>query len=1183
MGQQTNTGKTKENTLIFPVEKLILSVRKNEIYDGNLTFLVEPECEISSFFYATNYRLKVNEDEVKGKELTFSYSFDATGLEEGEIISGSIYLITNIGEYFLPFEITILNQVLTCSEGEIRNLFHFVNLARSNWPEAVALFYHPRFVHLFEGHDRQYLGLYKGLSRYQGNERNVEEFLLGIRKKNPIEYELETEPLQAQFPVQSRYQIDILKKGWGYSEIRVTSDADFIMLDDANESTSFENNKLTLYFQIDKEKLHAGNNYGEICIFINEEKIMYPVLVNKGGHVHSGGSSRKKVRLLTSNMLRNYIRFAIGKYDKESFLNELEDTIEQVNQQNGRNLMARLFQAQLLNVRNRENEAKWVLKHVDDLLENQGAQLEYTMFGASEVDFYAYYAYLNYRLHFETADYSKTQKTLWDLYKDNEAHVFVLRALMSFDNSLRENQLESLRMCQVAYEKGCRSPLLYEAVYKIYKDNASFITELDDLTVQTLFFIEKHHLFTSEIIGRLNQLAGRKKELSEAVFRLLKDCFMIDDSNDSLQTICTYLIKKSCVDKKAFAWYEKAVERDIRITKLYEYYIMSWNADGDTEIPQQVLMYFSYECNLDYKHTAYLYAYVLHRKDEMPQIYESYQAHMKLFVRKQVLLGHINEDLAKLYTEFLEEDMLQDSEFVNAFLHLLFIRKIKVNNASANYVLVAQRHFTGYKKYPIHEGCVYAPIHDDEFMIFLEWEDGRIGALPGLYEEKALFDKTMFLPENFLNASLEDGVAFYFSQSRIGIEHLSATDLSILERAYQDKQLVEEYREELALLLIRHYYDYDQMQQLDALLRDISLKNKSKNATAQIIRMLVVREQYEKAYAATMKYGFESLASKTLLRLFYYGQENKTEKSELLALANFIFEKGKADDAVMEYLLEYFEGSTKRMREIWERAKDLELETRTLAEKIIAQTIHCNAYVAHRQDIFNDYYRQEPNPYLVEKYLLQCANQYFLKEQILDANVFAIMMEQEKLPNICKVATVCFFSRENKGMTRREKELVHTYITELLEENIYFPFFNVFGDDVATLLPMCERTFLEYRSKTDNRVFLHYRPADAQVGDEYCTEELNCTFEGYYFRSFLMFYGEKMQYYISEKSDTDEIVTMSGVLEKNDTVDFESNSRYGLLNQMLMSQSLGEPETVKSLANDYERALYLTEKLFEIR
>lgn len=53
--------------------------------------------------------------------------------------------------------------------GEVKNLFHFANLAKTNPEEAIAAFYAPDFADMLTGQDRQYREYYLGLSHIPGH------------------------------------------------------------------------------------------------------------------------------------------------------------------------------------------------------------------------------------------------------------------------------------------------------------------------------------------------------------------------------------------------------------------------------------------------------------------------------------------------------------------------------------------------------------------------------------------------------------------------------------------------------------------------------------------------------------------------------------------------------------------------------------------------------------------------------------------------------------------------------------------------------------------------------------------------------------------------------------------------------------------------------------------------------
>ena len=90
------------------------------------------------------------------------------------------------------------------------------------------------------------------------------------------------------------------------------------------------------------------------------------------------------------------------------------------------------------------------------------------------------------------------------------------------------------------------------------------------------------------------------------------------------------------------------MEQELRITKLYEYYMMALPEGYMGEIPKAVLMYFAYQSGMDYRKTAFLYAYIYRKRTEAPEYYIKFCSQMEEFVVRQLSKGRINKDLAYL-------------------------------------------------------------------------------------------------------------------------------------------------------------------------------------------------------------------------------------------------------------------------------------------------------------------------------------------------------------------------------------------------------------------------------------------------------------------------------------------------------------------------------------------------------
>ena len=96
-------------------------------------------------------------------------------------------------------------------------------------------------------------------------------------------------------------------------------------------------------------------------------------------------------------------------------------------------------------------------------------------------------------------------------------------------------------------------------------------------------------------------------------------------------THLSLLIKGNKCEQKWHVWYERGVENKLRVTRLYEYYLLSTDLSRDVEPPKSVLLYFAYQCNLDWEYAAWLYSCVERCKTKDPELYITYKPELDHF------------------------------------------------------------------------------------------------------------------------------------------------------------------------------------------------------------------------------------------------------------------------------------------------------------------------------------------------------------------------------------------------------------------------------------------------------------------------------------------------------------------------------------------------------------------------
>ena len=67
----------------------------------------------------------------------------------------------------------------------------------------------------------------------------------------------------------------------------------------------------------------------------------------------------------------------------------------------------------------------------------------------------------------------------------------------------------------------------------------------------------------------------------------------MEPEEEMLSAICAYLIRTQCYETEYHRWYELGIEQKIRLTGLYEAYLMSLDAREVGGVPRMIQMYFS--------------------------------------------------------------------------------------------------------------------------------------------------------------------------------------------------------------------------------------------------------------------------------------------------------------------------------------------------------------------------------------------------------------------------------------------------------------------------------------------------------------------------------------------------------------------------------------------------------------
>ena len=223
-----------------------------------------------------------------------------------------------------------------------------------------------------------------------------------------------------------------------------------------------------------------------------------------------------------------------------------------------------------------------------------------------------------------------------------------------------------------------------------------------------------------------------------------------------------------------------------------------------------------------------------------------------------------------------------------------------------------------------------------------------------------------------------------------------------------------------------------------------------------------------------------------------------------------------------------------------------------------------------------------------EAFLSQCAYDYFTRDRVTEGEVFqeiqAMYYRGEPVRKICRLAFLKYYAEMREERNEKVLGLAEQFLKEFLAEGIHLEFFREYGEIPQVLHDMADKAIIEYHSTPGARVCLHY--VFSRQGDEageYTAEYMQEVFGSVFVKEFVLFFGETVQYYITEEKNGEEQLTESGTLQKSDIRSEETDSRYQMVNDIVISRNLQDYDTLENLLEEYRKKDFLNGQLFEIR
>lgn len=1161
--------------LAFSEETIDLSVIEGRSEAGSFVIESTNQIKICGIVYSTNPRMECLNPHFEGEKVRIRYQFNSKGLTEGDACEGKFVIVCNQIEYSLSFCARITRLYAEASTGAVKSLDDFTRLAASNWDEAYHLFYNRNFLNTIP-YDNVYERLtYEGFACARPSGQNMEEFLIGVNKKQPVSISVDKseEIFMASKEPQSGC-FTITKDNWGYTEIRLRTDCEFIKLSKPVLTLDDFIGKTYLYeYIIDASAMHAGRNFGRI--YIDGVYQSFTIDITAGVRDDDGSISdiavTKDIKECMVGIMELYTSFRLKRIVTGVWANETISILNHLHALVPDEHMYELMKAQAFIINRQRQEAKWIL---DDFKHSNPDK---------KAPIWGYYLYLMTLLEREPSYVDNMTHEVELIFYENPDSVLLFWVLLFLRDQYFDDSAGKLKDIKYWVLRGCSSPYLYIEAYYLISQDPYLIKELSVFELRILSWAVKEKALTKELAGAIFEAVDLAGGFDNRVYELLTAAYEICPEAEYVGIICSYLIKGHKNDTCFHKWFELGIENKLRLTGLYEAYLITMDDRQISPVPKIIQMYFSFDNKLPYRKLAVLYNNIIAAKETEPEVYHKYRKAMGRFAMDQAQLRHIDDNLAVLYEDMLELGFINE-ELSAAFSDIIYTHKLIVFDKRIVRAIIYQNEMKEPQIVPVTDQCAYFELFSNDYVILFEDSRGYRYVKSISYRLQRLMDAEKYLDRCIsLSPDRPQYIVSHFKHVR-DYSDFTKDDLKLFKPVFYSESFSDSYKAVMGYRILKYCQLHDYEDYVRPFLQSINFDTLQKDARKYLIDMLVSNRLYEKAYDMAMEYGIDMLAAASKVVLCENALKvQHVDDDFMVQLAISAFKTGKYSDLVLKYLCENYTGPTDELINLWHAADKFSISSMKLDERILEQGIYTQIEPEKISDIFMEYYKRAGNEKLILAYISLVAHGYLHSGGCKADFIFDIIEKRfignRTLNDACQLALLKHFA-EKMDITQAELEIEDTLLKYYIYNNMYFDFFARLDYRLLEKYFLYDKAFLQYESTPGAHVVLHY--SRDEDGEEFNSEDMVEMYDGIYVKTFVIFFGELIRYYITEEHDNSIEVKESNRLTCNNIPGDNDHSRYNLINEMIISDTLSDETTLKSNIDEYKRLDAATKQLFKL-
>ena len=764
----------------------------------------------------------------------------------------------------------------------------------------------------------------------------------------------------------------------------------------------------------------------------------------------------------------------------------------------------------------------------------------------------------------------------WELPEGVPAAVMDYMTEIQTRPELQRSASRRLARGEALFERGCRSPWLYLCAWRDIRLKEEALTSLSPFYIQVLWFGTRNGQMTETLSLRAAYLSENEKSWSGVLFRILTEAYERWPSDGILEALVRLILKGKASSDRFFPWFAKAVDRGIRVLRLYEYYLETMPDEMEGILPLSVRKYFLMNHTLPRENAAKLYGSIIRNRQKDPDTFEAYRNEMERFAYEELASGGTGRHDSLLYEAFIrsvpegEADILAD---------MLSTWEVSTGRDDLTAAIVRHNELSEEMRFPMKKGRAYVRKYAEDAQLVFLTSSGRRTSLGGGWRMMPMLSAPALLGECERAGAGGPGILI----RKTGRGEASLRDWILVEGS---PRYSEEWRAKARKEILREACAAPEKAPFSASMTREELSLYGKAGKNEFFLVLLKRKLYGRAWEVMRMEGPEGLDPEGTV--FLLNRAIRTvegaKREELIQLGAALFRAGTTDEWILRYLVQYARGSMEEMTAIRDAASERSLDTEPLDERILSRALFTGQRCPKGGEIMRALREAGGGTKLCLRYLELESCAAFDRDEPYDAYTAEEAAEYLAGGGRSYVIRLAFlkYLSEEEVLSAREENLADQILSDMAGRGLMFSFFQKLPRQLLALHHLEDKVFIEYRGETDEKVTLRYAlVSDGQDAGErdFQQEEMPLLFRNVYSRVFTLFYGEALTYEIRTGSDGDAGAPVRRTV-MSPFADLSGQSAYQRINRILFETEKGRREEAAALFRDLRVVQETARRLF---